>query len=232
MSTRRATPPTRRAAAAAAVLLASSAALAGASVPASAAQADGQAARYRLTLVNLTPGQPLSPPLAATHSPQRYLFGSGFRASRGVVTIAEDGDASVLAAALPGSQGITAVGVMEAPLLPLGVARPGLSSRGDLTITARPGDRVSVVTMLVCTNDGFAGLNSAALPRSGRVAQPAARLRRGQRAQHGAEPRPGGPLLGGGSRGSCPATPTATATLPSRSAASCARTAGSRAGAS
>ncbi len=34
-------------------------------------------------------------------------------------------------------------------------------------IQAHPGDRLSIATMLICTNDGFTGLDGAKLPKQG-----------------------------------------------------------------
>jgi len=51
------------------------------------------------------------------------------------------------------------------PLTPNGHEVGDFTDTLTFDITARPGDRLSLATMLICTNDGFTGLDAARLPR-------------------------------------------------------------------
>lgn len=114
---------------------------------------------YRVTLANATGGQPFSPPVLTTHRPGATPFRVGQPASTEVEAVAENGDNAPLAAALTGLPTVTAVAALGAPVGPGGAV--------TVELEARPGDRLSVVTMLVCTNDGITGLSAARLPDAG-----------------------------------------------------------------
>jgi hypothetical protein len=74
--------------------------------------------------------------------------------------IAENGDNAAMAALLGDAAEVTDVYTNSLPLLPVGNAV-------TFTIQARSGDRLSLAMMLICTNDGFVGLDSVELPRFG-----------------------------------------------------------------
>ena len=115
--------------------------------------------KHTVTVTNLTSGQPFSPPLVAAHSADTSVFTTGEAASEGVRTIAEDGDMSVLNAALSGLGSVHNVVTFGGPIL------PGTSA--SVTIEA-PADAVlSVVTMLICTNDAFTGVAGLPLAAAG-----------------------------------------------------------------
>ena len=122
---------------------------------------------YEVTITNLTGGQPLSPPVVATHKGSHAIFDVGRPASEGVKEIAENGNNAPLLAQLPTDNRIsdfTETGT--GPLVPPG--RPGsamFGSRVSFTITAGPGaKRLSFASMLICTNDGFTGVDGLRLP--------------------------------------------------------------------
>lgn len=129
-----------------------------------AEQASDAATRsYDVTITNLTGGQPLSPAVLATHSQNLRLFEVGGLASEGIRLIAENGDPSTAAAALQGVLGVAEVVTTGAPVGVIG----GSAFPSSLTIRiGARGDanRLSLATMLICTNDGFTGLNSVKLP--------------------------------------------------------------------
>ena len=128
------------------------------------ASADGMRL-YRVTVTNTTSGQPLSPPVIATHSPSVSIFTPGARASEGVWTIAEQGNNAVLGAALNGAPGIYKSIATDLPVRRTGGNGPeGSGTSLTVLIEAREGDALSVVAMLGCTNDGFAGASSIPLP--------------------------------------------------------------------
>ncbi|MFQ6019171.1 MAG: spondin domain-containing protein [Dehalococcoidia bacterium] len=124
---------------------------------------------YRVTLENRTSGQPLSPPVAATHRKSIRMFRVGKLASPGLEAIAEDGDQSMMFARFDGSDKATDAVDLRLPLTPSGMTATVMGMEVDdsetFDITAHPGDRFSLATMLICTNDGFTGLNAVKLPK-------------------------------------------------------------------
>ncbi|MEM7095792.1 MAG: spondin domain-containing protein [Actinomycetota bacterium] len=117
-------------------------------------------ASYTVTITNATSGQYLTPPNWAAHTRAADVFQLGHAPSPGVAAVAELGGVPVLAAELSAAidnQGLGVSGVAGDGPIP-----PGQSVTFDLTTEA---DRLSVVSMLICTNDGFAGLDSKRLPR-------------------------------------------------------------------
>jgi len=125
----------------------------------------GHVGTYKVTIENLSKGQPFTPPVAVTHPRYLRLFIRGWRATQGVKEIAENGNVAPLAeglASLEGSRFVTdtlvALGAEgdPPPILP-GTSR-------SFEIDGRPRDVVSFVSMLICTNDGFTG-KAMRLPR-------------------------------------------------------------------
>jgi hypothetical protein len=139
--------------------------LAASSTPATAQQdadARGGARTYRVTLVNLTASQPLSPPLLATHTRGVDVFTVGRPASEGLRAIAEDGNNALLASALDGIPGVHAVVASAEPLHRVG--GPGSAVMRTTIEAAGAANRLSIATMLICTNDGFTGVDGVRLP--------------------------------------------------------------------
>lgn len=132
--------------------------------------ASASAATYSVTITNLTKGQPLSPPVIATHRGHGDLFGYGRTARYGVQQVAENGGVPVLVAELQAERdrGLfdDVQQWMSGPLVPSGLpASAMLGKTAKLTITSKnPGARLSWVSMLACTNDGFAGVDGFRLP--------------------------------------------------------------------
>lgn len=102
---------------------------------------------YEITVTNLTAAQPFSP-VAVIASDSVTLWQTGSAASDGLAMLAEGGDSSALTA-----QDETLVA--EAGTEPL---MPGSSETFMLTMEASDSALLSVVTMLVNTNDGFTGI--------------------------------------------------------------------------
>lgn len=115
---------------------------------------------YQVTLTNLTNGQPFSPPLAVTHDQSARLFGVNIPAGDAIAALAQDGNPDPLNTLLGSLAGVTDVTNVGQPLAPLGATT-------TFTISAAPGDFLSMAAMLVCTNDGIVGLDSATLPDPG-----------------------------------------------------------------
>jgi hypothetical protein len=112
---------------------------------------------YEVTIENLTHGQPLSPPLFATHGPQVMLWQEGRPAPKPVRQVAETGLSSNLADAL--RDRATDVVVIPSAVMP--------GERVTVLVQARRGDSLSAITMLERTNDGFTGLNALPLDAAG-----------------------------------------------------------------
>jgi Spondin_N len=139
-----------------------------------AASDDGPNLRtYRVTLVNLTDGQPFSPPVAATHDRDMRMFRVGRLASDELAAIAQAGNQLPMFNLFNSSADVTEAVDVGAPLTRVGtvVDPPGpmgpFFDTATFEITAERGDRLSLATMLICTNDGFLGLDSVRLPSHG-----------------------------------------------------------------
>jgi Spondin_N len=122
---------------------------------------------YRVTLANMTNSQPLSPPVAATHEAGIHMFEVGQMASEGIRAIAEDGEPTPMFQALSAAKQVTEAVNIGQPLARKGTTAGNFTDSVTFLIHARPGDRFSIATMLICTNDGFTGLDSVELPQQG-----------------------------------------------------------------
>ncbi|MBX2880831.1 MAG: spondin domain-containing protein [Granulosicoccus sp.] len=121
------------------------------------AQPQAWATDYEITVTNLTRGIHFTPVLLAAHADSAQIFSAGTAASPELQAVAEGGDISSLQALLEGLGANVAAGA--------GLIAPGSSESFSLSNTASPDNtRLSAVSMLLPTNDGFAGLNSAMLP--------------------------------------------------------------------
>ena len=124
------------------------------------------AATYTVTITNHTDGQPFTPPLVVSHRPSVDLFEVGQPASEAIKEIAENGNlapaiafATESSAAKHISDAVVAAGAPDGPPPIL----PGTSRSFTLT-SSNGANRVSWASMLICTNDGFTGVDSVRLP--------------------------------------------------------------------
>ena len=125
--------------------------------------------KYKITIENLTAGQPFSPPVAATHGPGISMFEVGSLASLGLEAIAEDGNQMPMFNRFSSSSKVTDVVDIGMPLTPNGTSVGMFTDSVTFELTARGKDRLSFATMLICTNDGFTGLNGMKLPKGSTV---------------------------------------------------------------
>ena len=105
---------------------------------------------YEVKITNVTPGQWFAPILAVTHSPDMNIFLPGTQASAELREMAEVGDVSGLMMMYEGM-----MGVMDVQMT--GMTMPGVTT--EIMISGMYGYRVSLVSMLVPTNDAFLGAN-------------------------------------------------------------------------
>jgi hypothetical protein len=115
---------------------------------------------YQVKITNLTPGQAFTPFLLATHSMDVNLFLPGTMASAELRAIAEGGDVSGMKMMLEGMMGMGVMSVMAGDSF----TTPGVTT--EFMISGMYGYRVSLVSMLIPTNDTFVGANMM-LPMEG-----------------------------------------------------------------
>lgn len=114
--------------------------------------------RYEVTVTNLTRGQIMSPLVAATHNRDYQLFQRGAPASAGLAAVAQDADNTILVNELQSSTTVFDVVEASAGIPPGGSETIVIHSRGNKRW-------LSLVSMMVSTNDGFIALNGVRLPR-------------------------------------------------------------------
>ncbi len=111
-----------------------------------------------VTVQNLSRGQILSPPVVIVHKPGYLVFEAGKPASKDVALLAEDGTTT-------GFKNLEASPeVHKVFIFPSGI-QPGKSK--TMLIQVPLGYRISLLSMLVTTNDAFAGLQNKVVPRAG-----------------------------------------------------------------
>ncbi len=134
------------------------------------AAADG-GKTYEVTITNLTAGQPLTPPILVTHSKRTDIFTLGEEASAAIQAIAENGNGAPLVAELEADPHVHEIVEGTAPLVPADdPGDSGLASSETFTISAGGNKRfLSFASMLICTNDGFTGLDAVELPKRKRT---------------------------------------------------------------
>ncbi|MGI9265082.1 MAG: spondin domain-containing protein [Gammaproteobacteria bacterium] len=124
-------------------------------------------AKYKVTITNLTPGQPFTPPVLVVHRRNTGVFTLGEPSSSEVQAIAENGNNGPLVAALSADPKVSQVVEGTAPLLPANdPADTGFPATASYTVHASHHSKfLSFISMLICTNDGFTGLDSVRLPQ-------------------------------------------------------------------
>jgi hypothetical protein len=119
---------------------------------------------YRVTIRNLASGQPLSPPVAATHRKAIRMFTVGRLATDELAAIAQDGNEVPMFELFSSSPHVTQAVDVGRPLTRMGTTVGSFTDSATFEIAAAPGDRLSLATMLICTNDGILGLDAVKLP--------------------------------------------------------------------
>jgi hypothetical protein len=152
-----------------ALAIAAVAAIPPATVVAQGQGATGEERDWFVTITNLAPGdsQPLSPPLFVVHSSRVDVWSVGEIASHPVAAIAEDANNAPAESALEQLHGVkdAFTGASDIP--------PGETRTYKVT-SERGFNYLTILTMLVNTNDGFTGLDALYLAEHGRTRRTAA----------------------------------------------------------
>ncbi|OKY27245.1 MULTISPECIES: spondin domain-containing protein [Thalassotalea] len=121
------------------------------------ASIQAQAQQLDINITNLTQGIYFTPFLVAAHNADGKLFTVGAEASANLQMMAEGGDISGLSSDL----GAISADINENPAE--GLLAPAMSTSLMLD-TTEGNNYLSIVSMLLPTNDGFVGLNSWMIP--------------------------------------------------------------------
>ncbi len=116
------------------------------------------AADFNVRIINLTNGITFTPFLVAAHTDSDSLFIIGQPASANLQAMAEGGDISGLVSDMQ------AVGATVGENPAGGLLGPAASTNVDLNTDGTSNVRLSIVAMLLPTNDAFAGLNAITIP--------------------------------------------------------------------
>ena len=107
-----------------------------------------ESAGLQLTVRNVTTGQPITPPVAVVHEAGVSLLPNNPDDLNGLEELAEAGQQAALAESLGQVSGVKQVVSFEdSPIRP--------RRQASVSISASPGDHVSVIAMLACTNDAI-----------------------------------------------------------------------------
>lgn len=109
-----------------------------------------QTPSYKVTFTNLTYAQPMAPMAVASHSVDTAIYVVGETAGDGLERLAESGDNSLLLTELSNNASVTS------SIGGNGLVLPG---QNDSVTLSSASECISVVAMLVNTNDAFAGVN-------------------------------------------------------------------------
>ena len=116
------------------------------------------AAQVTVEVTNATHGIYFTPLLVSAHDASTHLFEPGVAASTHLQAMAEGGDIAALLADLGGEDGDTVANPAA------GLLAPGADTMTVLDTTATTNTHLSIVAMLLPTNDGFVGMDALKIP--------------------------------------------------------------------
>lgn len=118
-----------------------------------------QATDFDVEVINLTRGSYFTPFLIAAHADSARLFSPGEMAGASLQAMAEGGDIAGLQA------DVEALNATVAANPAGGLLAPGQRTVANLNTDAAPDNtRLSIVAMILPSNDGFMGLNAVEIP--------------------------------------------------------------------
>ncbi|MBO2673479.1 spondin domain-containing protein [Shewanella algae] len=118
-----------------------------------------QAAQLEISINNLTHGNHFTPLLIAAHDGNSHLFQAGEPASSALQKMAEGGDISELQQTVTANNGVTVANPAAGLLAPGAKVEKVMLDSGALT-------HLSLVAMLLPTNDAFVGLDGWEIPNT------------------------------------------------------------------
>ena len=116
------------------------------------------ATQFDVEITNLTNAIYFTPLLVAAHPDGNNLFATGQPASANLQAMAEGGDIAGLA------DDMAAIGATVVQNPAGGLLGPTASTTTSMNTDGTSNDRLSIVAMLLPTNDAFAGLNAIEIP--------------------------------------------------------------------
>ena len=125
-------------------------ALVSATIVINAEATEAQSQSYQLTVRNITDRQPISPPIVVIHESNAVLLPSSASRLEGLEEFAETGAKPVLMESLRNRTGVKEVTEFG------GIIDPQSQQTIFANLQAEPGDHISVLGMLTCTNDAIA----------------------------------------------------------------------------
>ncbi len=102
---------------------------------------------YKITIQNLTKGQPISPSVLAVHNSNFKLFQIGEEASQGLQAQAKDGATDLLIEELENNNDVMKVVKASGGIMP--------GQKVSISLSAKPGSLFSLSSMVARTNDAF-----------------------------------------------------------------------------
>lgn len=124
--------------------------------------AAGPERTYTVTITNLTDGQPFTPALATTHKGNDGLFSVGSAASFELKEIAENGNLDPMVDRVSGDRDFADL-VVQTGNTGVPPVMPGETVTFEIA-AGPPFNFLSWASMLICTNDGFTGVDTLKLP--------------------------------------------------------------------
>ncbi|MDR8525378.1 spondin domain-containing protein [Shewanella fidelis] len=115
------------------------------------------AAEIEISITNLTHGNHFTPLLIAAHDADSHLFQVGEMATSALQKMAEGGDIGDLDSAVMAANGVTVTNPAAGLLAPSAKVEGIMLDTGDMT-------HLSIVAMVLPTNDAFVGLDAWQLP--------------------------------------------------------------------
>lgn len=112
-------------------------------------------ASFEIEILNLTKGQPMTPPVIVVHKKTFNLYHLTKEASTGLKALSQDGITSTLKSELENNIDVSSIIVGES------IITPGNTEK--YTIQAKSREEISIVSMLAATNDAFVGIKNVKL---------------------------------------------------------------------